>query len=173
MDFVLYLIDTCILSYLEDPSSRFNRSTLAALARLDARDQVCLSILSLYELEYGIRKAGKELAPGIERAKRRALQLYRVLPLSRRGAKIFADLKDAYRHRKARELSGKELAKHLARHTSDFLIASTALDHRATVVSNDRIFTLLRQVSPQLAVADWTTPGAPAGQPAPAPPRDP
>lgn len=156
---VLYLIDTCILSYMEDPSSPFHEATLNALGGLRDADEVSLSILSLYELEYGITKAGRDLAPGIERAKRKALELYRILPLSQKGARIFAELKDGYRKTKKRQLSGKELDKHLARHTSDILIASTALDHAATVVSNDRIFIQLRRVSADLRIADWTKPG--------------
>lgn len=155
---MLYLLDTCILSYLEDPQSPFHKAVLAALATLAPEDDLCLSILSVYELEYGLKRAGKNLAREIEEAKRRALDFHRILPLTRQGAVIFADLKVRYREVQKKRMAGKELSKHLSRHTVDFVIASSAVEHRATVVSNDQIFSSLRQILPDLLISDWTTP---------------
>ncbi|MCP3958287.1 MAG: type II toxin-antitoxin system VapC family toxin [bacterium] len=152
---MLYLLDTCILSYLEDPESEFNSATLAALEALTDDDDVCLSILSVYELEYGLEKA-TGLASEIEAAKRQALESYRLLPLSRRGARIFAELKSRYRRSQERRMAAKELTKHLSRHSVDLIIASSALEYDATVVSNDRIFSRLRDAWSELSVADWT-----------------
>ena len=153
---MLYLLDTCILSYLEDPTSEFNSATLAALEALGEDDEVCLSILSVYELEYGLQQAAATLASEIDAAKREALESYRVLPLSRQGARIFADLKSSYRQFRKPQMAVKELAKHLARHTVDLIIASVAIEYGATVVSNDRIFPSLQSVRPALSIADWT-----------------
>ena len=153
---MLYLLDTCTFSYLEDPESPYNESVLAALDSVDDEDDVCLSILSLYEIEYGLRRAGDTLGRELESAKRHALTLYRVLPLSRRGAMIFAELKNVYRGQMARQMAAKELTKHLSRHTVDLMIASSAIEHGGMVVSNDRIFKILQDTHPELSIADWT-----------------
>jgi len=81
---VLYLLDTCTLSYLEDPSSEFHTPTVEAVAALKADDEVCLSILTVYELEYGLKRAAGTLVSGIEAAKRDALEAFQILPLSYR-----------------------------------------------------------------------------------------
>ncbi len=153
---MLYLLDTCTFSYLEDPESVYNESVLAALQSLGEEDEVCLSILSIYEIEYGLKRAEDSLASELENAKRHALSLYRTLPLSRQGATIFADLKCAYRARVEQQIEGKELTRHLSRHTVDLMIASLAIEHDGTVVSNDRIFRNLEEMIPGLAVTDWT-----------------
>ncbi len=59
---MLYLLDTCTFSYLEDPESVYNESVLAALQSLGEEDEVCLSILSIYEIEYGLKRAEDSLA---------------------------------------------------------------------------------------------------------------
>jgi len=153
---VLYLLDTCTFSYAEDADSPFRERILAALRALDDEDDVCLSILSIYELEYGLKLAEGTLKSDLELAKRKALTMYRALPLTRKGASIFADLKSLYRRWQEPQMAVKELAKHLARHTVDLMIASTAIEHGGTVVSNDQIFTVLQGIVPELGVADWT-----------------
>ncbi len=153
---MLYLLDTCTFSYLEDPASPHNENVLAALRSLDDEDIVCLSILSIYEIEYGLKRAADTLAPELESAKRHALTLYQILPLSRQGAIIFASLKNAYRTLMKQQMAAKELTKHLSRHSVDLMIASLAVEHGGTVVSNDRIFKTLKDEIPALAVADWT-----------------
>ncbi len=55
-------------------------------------------------------------------------------------------------------MAAKELAKHLARHTVDLMIASSAIEHGGTVVSNDRIYQALQEIVPELEVTDWTAP---------------
>ena len=153
---MLYLLDTCTLSYLEDPQSPFNEAALAALAALDDEDDVCLSVLSVYELEYGLKRAESSLAPEIESAKRKALEAYRILPLSRQGAMVFAELKNRYRRQQEKQMGGKELTKHLSRHTVDLIVASSAMEYGATIVSNDRIFKVLQSFMSELVVTDWT-----------------
>ncbi len=154
---MLYILDTCTLSYLSDPQSEFHAATLAALRALVDEDEVCLSILSVYELEYGLKRAD-ELDTEIEKAKRQAFDFYRMLPLSHRGARVFADIKSRYRQYQETRMGSQELVKHLSRHTVDLIIASSAIEHGATVVSNDRIFERLQDVCPELSVTDWTVP---------------
>ncbi len=77
---MLYLLDTGTFSYLEDPESPYNENILVALQSLGEEDDVCLSILSIYEIEYGLKRAAGSLASELESAKRHALALYRILP---------------------------------------------------------------------------------------------
>ncbi len=48
-----YLIDTNILVYLETPSSPFHNSVKERFQQLYDEDQLYVSVLSLYELNYG------------------------------------------------------------------------------------------------------------------------
>ncbi|MDU9050070.1 MAG: hypothetical protein Q3M30_14585 [Candidatus Electrothrix sp. Rat3] len=48
-----YLLDSNTTSELYDTDASHHSSILGHLGALTDRDQVCISILSLYELEYG------------------------------------------------------------------------------------------------------------------------
>ncbi|WP_353740390.1 type II toxin-antitoxin system VapC family toxin [Candidatus Magnetobacterium casense] len=63
-----YLLDTNIISYLDDPRSRFHKPVVNRLSSLCSDDTVYISILSFYELQYSIfrillKKQGKLYFP--------------------------------------------------------------------------------------------------------------
>lgn len=55
-----------------------------------------------------------------------------------------------------RDLRSEHGRADLQRHAIDCMIASTALDRGATLVSNDALFGRLAKLNPALRVADWT-----------------
>ncbi|MBF0461617.1 MAG: PIN domain-containing protein [Magnetococcales bacterium] len=81
-----YLLDTNIISYLEDPLSPFHAGILQRIRSLEQDDVVCISILSVYEYEYAIHTADRETAEGLVRTRETALDLFPVVPLSLEGA---------------------------------------------------------------------------------------
>ena len=81
-----YLLDINIISYLADVESPFHGKVRERFKRLGGDDVVTISILGLYELHYGISKAGEaELAPGLLKTKRKVCASLPVVPLSEAG----------------------------------------------------------------------------------------
>ncbi len=122
---VLLDTDTCI--YL----ARGNPQVLEKL-REKARSDVRISIVSIYEMEFGLRKATLR-----KKAKRKALddliELFEVAPFEQ------AEAVEAAAIRAELEKSGKPIG------AIDYLIAGTARAHRCTLVTgNTREFSRVR-----------------------------
>jgi predicted nucleic acid-binding protein len=144
-----YLLDSDTLSYLQQPDSPFYPAVSTRIAQLTDEDEVFLSILSLYEMSYGVSWGPAEDRPYFLRAIEKTEQMFPVMPLARAGAAIFGDLKTKYRH------STGALGKSLKRNDIDFILASTAIAENATLVSNDKIFEVVQQIEPTLQLENW------------------
>lgn len=105
--------------------------------------------MSAYEYQHGIAKARGELQAALQRTWATFLDVFEILPLSLAGAQRYGQLRSRYE----REVGATTRATN--RHASDFLLAATALDTAAILVSSDRLFTKLRTLEPQLQVEDW------------------
>jgi predicted nucleic acid-binding protein len=145
-----YLVDINIISYLADTESPFHENVRRRFKMLHEKDAVTLSILGLYELQYGISKAGEaDLSPGILKTKKKVCDSLPVVPLSVRGAEIFGEVKTRYQ--KAFRLQRNVLA----RDTVDLMIASSAIETGAVLVSHDQIFRKIAQIQSNFEVQDW------------------
>ena len=138
-----HLLDTNVVSYLVDTASPFHGAARGRLAALDDADEVALSVLSLYELRHWL---AFEHAP--RGAADRLVGAFTILPLPPSGAELFGAL--------MRDLGGSLPRADLRRHKIDCMIAVTALEHGAVLVSNDALFARLATLVPALRVADWT-----------------
>lgn len=107
-------------------------------------------ILSLYEYEYSICFADKDLAQQLLKTKQNLLELFEILPLTLRGSEIFGEIKTAYRKKTGIN------QKSLERHNVDFVLASTAIADGAVLVSNDKIFEKLIEIYPYFDLTNWT-----------------
>ena len=138
-----YVFDTNILSYLEDSSSPFYDCVSDAMASKVTEDvEVSISIVSLYEIQYRIANAkSPELKVGAEQYYQELLTHFSVLPLSQIGSEIYGGLKQTYR-----EFS-KASRRTMNAHNADFVIASTAIEHDAILVSNDSLFDNLSKIT--------------------------
>lgn len=145
-----YLIDANIISYLADIDSPFHQKVRKQFQNLNDEDRVLLSVLTLYELQYGLAHAeDADIKSGILRIKEKIRTALPVVPLSGKGAEIFGVLKSKYQ-----KLSG--LKKHgLSRHTVDIMIASSAIELDAILVSNDKLFTDIQSREPRLKLDNW------------------
>jgi len=114
------------------------------------------SIVSLYELEYGMAHAdNKEIASEsrlvIESIKND--KEITIFSLTEKGAQIFGEIKEQYRKEKS---IGK---KALQKHNIDLIIAATAIETEATLISQDnkdQIFEILKKVRDDFKWEDWT-----------------
>ena len=144
-----YLLDSDIVTDLYDKSAANHPSIVARLASLDDADEVCISILTLFEFEYGLANAPADKQDALGRKIIEAQSDFEVLPLSADGAGHFGDLKKALRDR--RSLT-QESAK---KHNIDLMIAATALTAGCTLVSGDAIYRELQASHPDLKLESW------------------
>lgn len=76
-----YLLDTNIISYLADAKSRFHDPVMKAFESLTNEDAVSLSILSLYEIEYGFAHGdASQFAEKVRRTKEELLTVMIFFP---------------------------------------------------------------------------------------------
>jgi predicted nucleic acid-binding protein len=142
---VFYLLDTNIVSYLLDTKSAFHRSSMDRLARLADEDEVGVSVLTYYELNrwFAYRSDADEGTEAV-------LSDFQVLPLPPAGAKVFGTAMRDLRVRMPRTDAQRVVL--------DCMIAVTALEHGAVLVSHDALFRQLATFLPGLRVIDWAVP---------------
>ena len=132
---MIWLLDTNIfipaLNGRPSVRDRLNRATDAG--------EVVTSVLVLGELLHGAH-CSKRSAENV-RAVEKEISGIRILPVTEAISRRFADLKTALRQ------------KGIAKSDVDLLIATTALEHGATLVSNDGA--LLAEDVPGLVVESW------------------
>lgn len=132
---MIWLLDTNIFI----PALNGRPSIRARLNEAAAGGEVVTSVLVLAELLHGAQ-CSKRSADNI-RAVEKELSRMRILPVTERISRRFADLKTALRQ------NG------IAKSDVDLLIATTALDIGATLVTNDSAL-LVRDI-PALVVESW------------------
>jgi len=149
-----FLFDTNALSSFTRESNDGYHAISSKVASLDDSDELYASILSLYEMEYGIRHAKNQK---IIKEMRLAIQFvkdeFQIVPLTDSGAKIFADIKEQYREKKS---IGK---KALIKHNVDLMIAATAIEIGAVLITNDtkdEIPTIIKVCRSDFEWEDWT-----------------
>ena len=146
-----YLLDTNIISYLTDSNSSHKDKIKERLLSLSEDDTVSVSIITLYELSYGLSTISDSknkviFETGIEFIKE-YLDIY---PLDINEVEIFGMLKAQYK--KSTGIAKTAIKKN----DLDFLIAATAINHNAILVSNDTIFNKLIELEPSIKYENWT-----------------
>ena len=148
----LFLLDTNTLSSLVQKYANYHTIISSKAASLNDNDEIYVSIVSLYEMEYGAKhakdiKMANEMRTAIESVKKN----FNILGLTENGARIFAEIKERY---KQEAHLGK---KAIVKHNIDFMIASTAIEIGAIVVSNDhKVFALIQKIRTDFQWEDWT-----------------
>jgi predicted nucleic acid-binding protein len=78
-----YILDSNFLGTLEDSDSPEYKEIFRKLSSLPDEDEVCVSIISIYEYYYGIFNAPDEsLSQQLLKTKDTILELFTILPLS-------------------------------------------------------------------------------------------
>lgn len=144
-----YLIDTNILSYLDDRNSVFHRKVKERFSFLSDNDEVFISVLTIYELEYSVSLAAPNKAERLRKLVNSFRKHFPVVSITDKGAKAFGELKSKYR----KDTGNKQ--KSLDQHNIDFMIASSALSEGLILVSNDSIFQRIQSLAPDLKTENW------------------
>lgn len=148
-----YLLDTNIISYLTDPNSPHRESVKKHLMALTHEDTISVSIITLYELSYGLHsyKSTKESIELFKQGIHFIEQYLEVLPLHVQEIDIFGKLKAKYKD--ATGIQNKANKKN----DLDFLIVATAIHHNAILISNDMIFDKLFEIEPRIKYENWVS----------------
>ena len=150
-----YIFDTNAVSFLFDDSTGDNHVKLYDLfSKLNDADLVCVSVVTLYELEYSLSNASVDKKEQIQHMINSMLEFFTVLPLPIDGAKIFGELKQIY---KKRNQKSKE---NIKKDNIDIMIASTAIVNSCIVISYDLIFQDISKEYKNLNIENLTNKGA-------------
>lgn len=144
-----YLLDSNIISDFYDKFSSGHSKISGKLTSLTDADRVYISILTLYELEYGWANAPDEKKEVIRQKIAEVQEDFEVLPLSAEGARLFGTFKKAIRE--VRTLSKENIKKH----NIDMMIVATAVTEHCILVSNDPIYTELQPFHAELNLENW------------------
>jgi len=135
-----YILDTDIISYLWDVKSPFHQKIVDKLNSLNDDDIVGLSIVSIYELTYGMHSFKDEkLKSTFQNAltsikKDKDIFIY---SLDIDSADFFSEIKEIYKSNTG--INSKSAKKN----DLDFMIASISMSQKAILVSNDKLFETL------------------------------
>ena len=144
-----YLLDSNIVSDFYDKFSSGHSKIVQRLSMLSDHDSVYISILALYELEYGWANAPDEKKPIIKQKITEVQQDFGLLSLSPKGATLFGTLKKAIKD--SRSLSKENVKKY----NIDLMMAATAISSKCILVSADSVYKDLQTLHPALTVENW------------------
>jgi predicted nucleic acid-binding protein len=145
-----YLFDTNIISDLYDTSTRHHSAIIQKLNALSDSDSLAVSIVTLYEWEYAHANAPDDKKAVIRNDINHLKANFEVAPLSVGSAEMFGNLKKQFKD--SRMISKENIKKH----NIDIMLASCAICNDYIIVSADKIFSALKQVSKGLQTEDWT-----------------
>ena len=140
-----YIFDTNTISFLYDETREpFHSCLFAFISNLKKDDNLYISILTLYELEYSLSNSPKK--EQVKKVLESVLKFFEVLDLPTEGAKIFGDLKQIYK--KKTGITKENIKKN----NVDLMVASTAIINSCIMVSFDSIFESISNTNYHLEV---------------------
>ena len=153
-----YLLDTCALNALKKPYAKGHIQHVRKLSSLDNNDKVYVSILSIYELEYGASHTPNlQLANETRQAIQSIQDEFEIISVPTEGGEIFGAFKELYKEWESSAWNKKRLGtKAIIKHNVDLMIATTALIENAILVTNDTIVPILQEICSQFRYEDWT-----------------
>jgi len=145
-----YLLDTNIISYLTDSNSPHKDKIKNKLLSLSEDDIVSVSIITLYELSYGLSTLTDTKNKAIFESRIEFIKEYLdIYPLNINEIDIFGMLKAQYK--KSTGIAKTAIKKN----DLDFLIVATAINDNAVLVSNDAIFNKIIELEPNIKHENW------------------
>lgn len=145
-----YLLDSNTISEVYDTASPRHSTVSRHLGALSNQDRVFLSIVTLYELEYGWANAPDEKKPAVRQVIEDVQADFGMLMLSVESAKVFGELKKMI---KASRSPSKD---NMKKFNVDLMMAASAITERCILVSADRLYEDLRRNHPDLRIDNWT-----------------
>ena len=144
-----YLLDSNTVSDFYDKYSAGHPEICTKLSSLDDSDTLCISILTLYEMEYGYANAPAEKKEILRQKITEVQQDFQVLPLSADGARLFGELKKSLR-----EFRGLK-KENIKKFNIDIMLAAVAVTEGCVLVSSDAVYPELQQFNSALKLNNW------------------
>ncbi len=137
-----YILDTNILSYLIDTKSPFHNSVKEFLNSLNDNIELCTTVITLMELNYALKLIeDNTLKNSFKRAIDKIENSLLIYTITTDTAKIFSELKYSYK-----SVTGINY-KSAKKNDLDLIIAAIAIEYNALLVSNDKIFKHIANIS--------------------------
>jgi predicted nucleic acid-binding protein len=144
-----YLFDSNSISDLYDQFSKGHLKIFEKLSSLKGTDDVYISILTLYEFEYGYANAPDEKKTAVRKKIEDAQKDFEVLLLPKEGSQLFGVLNKAIKD--SRKLNKESVNKH----NIDIMLATTAMVENCILVSADSIYVEIQRLNSKLIVENW------------------
>jgi len=143
-----YLFDSNTVSSFYDKFSAGYHKISNKLLSLNDVDSVSITILTLYEMEYGYANAPEKMKNILRQKIKEVQQDFHILSLSADSAKLFGELKKSLKN-------SKRLKKeNIKKHNIDIMIAATAINENCILVSNDAIYRDIKKIY-DFKYEDW------------------
>ncbi len=144
-----YLLDSETISDLSNRKSSAYTNLNAKLRSMNDDDIIYVSVITLYELEYGYANADDSIREIIREKNNSVVDQFTILPLNKEGSIIFGKLKAIF-------VNDKKLNKKSAkRHNVDIILACAAIFEKCVLVSKDKIFPELKRLYPEFQCESW------------------
>lgn len=147
-----YILDTDIISYLWDKNSPYHNKIIDKLNTLNDEDIVGISIISIYELTYGMNSFNDIKLKTIFKNALNSIKNDKdiiIYSLDIKSADYFSELKLQYKEQVG--INSKSAKKN----DLDFMIASIAVSQDSVLVSNDKIFQVSSNINYKLKYENW------------------
>jgi len=144
-----FLLDSDSLSDLYEPDAPGHDAIGRKIASLQDVDQAYISILALYEAEYGYSNAPEWKKPALRKRISDIREDFEVLPLTLASTGHFGSLKAGLS--RIRRLNSKSSKLH----NVDLMLAAMAVTEDCTLVSADSIYRDLQKIDPMFRVENW------------------
>ena len=144
-----YLFDTDTVSELYSTDSEIFTKLTSRLTSLQDKDDICISVLTCYELEFWYANAPENLKPKIRVKIDTIFDIFTLLPLKFEHAKLFGKIKKWF-------VDTWNVSKQPAkRHVVDIMLAVTAIQEWCILVSSDSIYTAIGKLYSDLQHENW------------------
>lgn len=150
-----YLLDTDAITFLHDNQRSEHLQIISKLERLHPYDTICISIISLLELEYSfyntddlvLQNRIREIIDAIKYS-----HLHKIIPIDLGIAGLYGSIKSRFKRRAGISRSN------IKKHNIDIIIAATALHSNSILVGGDKIYSRIQQYQSNLNIETWWSP---------------
>ncbi len=144
-----YLLDSNTVSDFYNHQSEDHAKIYERVSSLQETDNLYISMLTVYELEYGYANAPELKREAVRQKIEEAKQLFGILPVPLEGAPLFGRLKKQIKD--ARRLTKENIKKF----NVDIMLATTTVIQGGVLVSADTLYSEIQRFCPELKVENW------------------
>ena len=150
-----YLLDSETVSSFYNEADEHYEDINSKIMALSDDDEVYISVLTLYELEYGRANAPDDKVSKLRDQTQLAQSDFIILAVPLMGAELFGDLKKGLRDHWGLQGEDEAKQKNMKRHNIDLMLASTAIAQNAILISADKIYPQLAKITAQFQYENW------------------